>query len=101
MTIATTLPIANTPPDRPPATPQGPPPALMAERLLASIREKTARVGVVGMGYVGLPLAELFASRGFPVLGLDVDREKILSLREGRSYIGHIDGARVAALRDG
>src|SRR4051812_11049722 len=41
-----------------------------SERLGRAIRERTARVGVIGLGYVGLPLVELFAAKGFPVLGL-------------------------------
>jgi UDP-N-acetyl-D-glucosamine dehydrogenase len=73
----------------------------MAGRFLASICERTARIGVVGLGYVGLPLAELFAAKGFPVLGLDVDPVKVRKLEGGQSYIGHITSDRVAALRDG
>ena len=67
----------------------------------ASIAERTATVGVIGLGYVGLPLVELFAGAGFPVLGFDLDDSKIDRLLEGRSYIGHIPDGRVAALRDG
>ena len=48
------------------------------------------RVGVIGLGYVGLPLVELFASKGFPVLGLDIDTVKVEKLESGLSYIGHI-----------
>jgi UDP-N-acetyl-D-glucosamine dehydrogenase len=57
-------------------------------------------VGVIGLGYVGLPLVELFASKGFPVLGLDIDPAKVERLQAGQSYIGHIASARVAALRE-
>ena len=53
-------------------------------------------VGVIGLGYVGLPLALLFEDAGFPVLGFDVDREKVDSLAAGRSYIRHIGDERVA-----
>ena len=73
----------------------------LAGRLLRAIEGRTARVGVIGLGYVGLPLVELFADGGFPVLGLDVDEVKVGHLRAGRSYIGHIASERVAALRDG
>src|SRR5438067_122037 len=47
------------------------------QRLERAIAERTARVGVIGLGYVGLPLVELFAGRGFPVLGLDIDVNKV------------------------
>ena len=55
---------------------------------------------MIGLGYVGLPLVELFVNRGFPVLGLDLDLVKVEHLRAGRSYIGHIASERVAALGD-
>src|SRR5262245_34812055 len=67
---------------------------LLAERLAA----RTARVAVVGLGYVGLPLAETFAWAGYPVLGFDVDAAKVALLRQGRSYIGHICTERIAEL---
>lgn len=71
----------------------------MRERLKARIAAKTARIVIVGMGYVGLPLALRFAENGFPVVGLDVDPEKIARLGGGRSYIGHIPDARIQAAR--
>jgi UDP-N-acetyl-D-glucosamine dehydrogenase len=70
----------------------------LAERLRRRIDRRTARVAVVGMGYVGLPLAETFAWGGYPVLGYDIDPEKIRKLNRGQSYIGHIDGGRVAEM---
>ncbi|HMB05872.1 MAG TPA: nucleotide sugar dehydrogenase [Isosphaeraceae bacterium] len=72
-----------------------------ALRLERAIGDRTARVGVIGLGYVGLPLVELFASRGFTVLGLDIDSAKVARLQAGQSYIGHIASERVSALRDG
>src|SRR5260370_160927 len=72
----------------------------LAEQLLSRIELRTARVCVVGLGYVGLPLAETFAWGGFPVLGFDTDPEKIKKLRTGQSYIGHISSERVAELVD-
>jgi UDP-N-acetyl-D-glucosamine dehydrogenase len=72
-----------------------------AERLAGLIATREARVGVIGLGYVGLPLVELFASVGFRVLGFDIDPAKIEQLRAGKSYIGHIPAERIAALRDG
>lgn len=58
--------------------------------LLQSIESKDARVGVVGLGYVGLPLLIEFAKAGFPVAGFDIDDSKIQQLQEGQSYIRHI-----------
>ncbi len=58
-----------------------------AEVLLEKIRTRLARVAVIGLGYVGLPLACEFARSGFTVVGIDVDRSKIEGLRAGRSHI--------------
>lgn len=66
-----------------------------AEGFLKKISDKTAVVGVAGLGYVGLPLILSFAEAGFKVLGLDVDDGKVRALGEGRSYIGHIKGERI------
>ncbi len=55
-----------------------------------AIEAKTARLGVIGLGYVGLPLIRSFVSAGFSALGFDVDASKVKSLKEGRSYIEHI-----------
>ncbi len=65
-------------------------------RLEAAIKNKTARVGVIGLGYVGLPLIHAFTQSGFSCLGFDVDPRKVESLQAGRSYIKHIDSATVA-----
>ena len=59
--------------------------------LLKIINDKTATIGVIGLGYVGLPLAITFANKGFSVTGFDVDPKKIDQLMEGRSYIKHIE----------
>jgi UDP-N-acetyl-D-glucosamine dehydrogenase len=69
-----------------------------AETLLTRLKARTARIAVVGLGYVGLPLAETFAAGGFTVVGFDIDPEKIKALKHGKSYIGHIDSARIAEL---
>src|SRR5262245_65503605 len=76
-------------------------PVLLADELAGRIAERTARVAVVGLGYVGLPLAETFAWAGYPVLGFDVDEEKVAKLHRGESYIGHICAERVAELVGG
>ena len=70
----------------------------LADDLASRIEQRTARVAVVGLGYVGLPLAETFAWGGYPVLGFDVDEEKVAKLHRGESYIGHICPERVAEL---
>src|SRR3972149_6335387 len=61
------------------------------------IRTKKARIGVVGLGYVGLPIVLRFCEEGFRVLGFDIDPEKIKALSNGRSYIKHIPSERIAA----
>jgi len=58
--------------------------------LLKKIRSRNAAVGIVGLGYVGLPLVIEFCNAGFDVTGFDIDSAKIKKLNEGRSYIGHI-----------
>lgn len=65
-------------------------------RFQGRVRQRTAKVGVVGMGYVGLPIALLFAKKGFETTGFDIDAAKIESLSEGTSYIKHIPDAEIA-----
>ncbi|MGR4865248.1 nucleotide sugar dehydrogenase [Caulobacter sp. LARHSG274] len=67
--------------------------------LIRRIQAREAVIGVVGMGYVGLPLSEAFATAGFPVLGFDLDAARLSALRRGISYLGHFADARVAAMR--
>ena len=70
----------------------------------SALREKidahTATVGIIGQGYVGLPLALVVAEKGFPVVGLDVDAGKIEALNAGRSFIHYIPDSRIAAVRE-
>lgn len=61
-----------------------------SQQLGKKIRDKTAVVGVIGLGYVGLPLAALFLEEGFSVVGFDVDDRKVTSLEQGKSYINHV-----------
>ncbi len=61
-----------------------------AERLEQAIRSKSAVVGVVGLGYVGLPLIRAFVRAGFRTMGFDVDQAKVQRLSAGESYIGHV-----------
>ncbi len=55
--------------------------------LRKKILEKKVKIGVMGLGYVGLPLAVDFAKKGFKVYGMDVDKDRIERLKKGRSYI--------------
>src|SRR5438132_8524171 len=65
--------------------------------LLSKIASRSARIGVIGLGYVGLPLALVFEESAFPVTGFDVDAAKTDALNRGQSYIRHIGADRVAA----
>jgi UDP-N-acetyl-D-glucosamine dehydrogenase len=60
------------------------------ENLIGKFNDKTAVIGIVGLGYVGLPLALRYSEAGFRVLGIDVDPAKTESLAQGKSYIEHI-----------
>src|SRR5260370_40933634 len=64
--------------------------------LAGKIRRAEARVTVVGLGYVGLPLALTLAGAGFPVDGLDVDPRKVASLLDGASYIDDLSDGEIA-----
>lgn len=61
------------------------------EQLKKKITEKKIRVGIIGLGYVGLPLATEFAGKGFETLGIDLDDKKVNSVNKGLNYIGDID----------
>ena len=67
-----------------------------SETLLAAIKDRSCTVGIIGLGYVGLPLIDAFTNAGFRCLGFDVDQSKVDSLSEGKSYIKHIDSAKVS-----
>lgn len=68
--------------------------------LLQKINENKAVIGVVGLGYVGLPLLMEFVDEGFKTIGFDVDSRKVEKLNNGKSYIKHIAEARVKKVRD-
>ena len=70
-----------------------------AVSLLERFTNRTARVGVIGLGYVGLPLALRFSEAGFRVIGFDIDESKADAINSGRSYFMHIPDAAVAAAR--
>ena len=69
----------------------------MKHNTIEKFRSKTAIIGIVGLGYVGLPLALRYAEAGFRVLGFDIDPAKVAKLNSGRSYIEHIPAAKIAA----
>jgi UDP-N-acetyl-D-glucosamine dehydrogenase len=71
----------------------------MVPGLEENIRAKRAVVGVIGLGYVGLPLVAGFARAGFRVLGFDIDPEKVAALEAGRSYISYFPSSVVEEIR--
>jgi UDP-N-acetyl-D-glucosamine dehydrogenase len=71
----------------------------LKESALAKIAAREARVGVIGLGYVGLPLALMFGESGYSVTGFDIDRKKIDVLRSGGTYICRIPEEDIAAAR--
>ena len=68
----------------------------LAQRLSARIGDRSAKIAVLGLGYVGLPLAIRFAKAGFPVIGFDTDTEKPRKLASGESYLSHISNDQIA-----
>src|SRR5215217_4937999 len=68
--------------------------------LLQKIESRSARIGIIGLGYVGLPLAARAGRVGFAVLGFDVSAAKVTSLNSGVSYIGDVASAEVTELRE-
>ena len=69
------------------------------DQLLTRIQDQTARIGVIGLGYVGLPLATTFARNGYRVTGIDLDRCKLQKLARGESYIQDVPSEAVRSLR--
>ena len=71
---------------------------MAAITLEQKVKDKSAKVGIVGLGYVGLPLAVEFASKGFYVLGIDTDRNKVEKINSGENYIDDIDSEKMRSL---
>jgi UDP-N-acetyl-D-glucosamine dehydrogenase len=71
-----------------------------AASLLQSIRARKVRTGVIGLGYVGLPLAVEFARSGYVAVGIDLDATKVNAIENGRSYIDDVPSRDVAELRE-
>jgi UDP-N-acetyl-D-glucosamine dehydrogenase len=69
------------------------------EHLLDLIQTRKARIGIIGLGYVGLPLAHTFAEKGFRVLGFDTDSVKVAALERGESYLKHIPSSSIQKMR--
>ncbi|MBI4348207.1 MAG: nucleotide sugar dehydrogenase, partial [Elusimicrobia bacterium] len=82
---------------------QGAAPGLLGQSpldsLLWKIRTREAKIGVIGLGYVGLPLVRLFASRGFSVTGFDIDESKVRKIQKGESYIKSVKTEMLLALK--
>lgn len=70
------------------------------EILSGKIRDKQAVIGIVGLGYVGLPLALRYAAVGFKVLGIDTDQTKIDKINAGSSYLKHIPADSISAVKE-
>ena len=76
-------------------------PATLFSELKSKIEQKQARVAVIGLGYVGLPLALLYTEQKFSVTGFDIDARKISTLEQGGSYIFRIPAAEIQAAKKG
>ena len=68
--------------------------------LIEKIRSKEARLSVIGLGYVGLPLLVEFSRAGFDVVGIDVDEKKVKLVNEGTSYIKDVESKDIRAALD-
>lgn len=71
------------------------------DNLYGLIENKTAKIGIIGLGYVGLPIVLRFCEEGFNVVGFDVDPGKIKLLEKGKSYIKHIPSEKIASFIKG
>jgi UDP-N-acetyl-D-glucosamine dehydrogenase len=72
----------------------------IAQQRLERVESRTAKIGVIGLGYVGLPLSLLLSEAGFKVTGLDIDIKKVADLEEGRSYIYRIPETSIQLARE-
>jgi len=71
------------------------------QNLMKRIQNRQATIGIIGLGYVGLPLAQAFRRAEFNVVGFDIDPQKIDALMAGRSYFKHICHERIAEMKPG
>src|ERR1700731_3358607 len=72
----------------------------IAQERMKRMETRTARVGVIGLGYVGLPLSLLLSEAGFKVTGFDIDAKKVTDLEAGRSYIFRIPATEIQSARE-
>jgi UDP-N-acetyl-D-glucosamine dehydrogenase len=72
--------------------------ASIKDKLLNSIHDHTAKIGILGLGYVGLPLAAAFGEAGFQIIGIDPDPRKVKSLNKGESYIQDVPNKQISRL---
>lgn len=70
----------------------------MYNKLYNKIDSKKAKIGIIGLGYVGLPLAYRFSDEGFRTLGFEIDNEKVVMLNKGKSYIKHIKSSSISKM---
>ena len=69
------------------------------QAIIEKFKQRDVTVAVIGLGYVGLPLAVVFAEAGYRVVGIDLDSRKVDAINRGESYIEDVPAAAVAALR--
>ncbi len=72
----------------------------MKQEIIKKIKNRDYTVGIVGLGYVGLPLALAFNDKNFKIIGFDIDENKVQSLEKGKSYIRHINGDKIKKLSE-
>ncbi|MEX2410202.1 MAG: NAD(P)-binding domain-containing protein [Candidatus Paceibacterota bacterium] len=72
----------------------------MKQELLQRIEDRDYKVGIIGLGYVGLPLLWTFHEKGFPVVGFDIDQKKIEAISSGKTYIKHFTDDKIQKLAD-
>jgi UDP-N-acetyl-D-glucosamine dehydrogenase len=72
--------------------------AAWVSSIVERFKSHSVKIGIIGLGYVGLPLACTVARRGYPVLGFDIDATKVSQINQGQSYIAHIDSSEISQL---
>ena len=70
------------------------------KELIKKINSKEAKIGVVGIGYVGLPLIIEFAKQNFKVIGFEIDKERVEKINKGKSYIHHIKDDQIQVMQN-